>query len=326
MGQSQDKHTQEDTDIRIHLGELQKERTDVSYNVSEFLRKHTDPEWIVKVDSFTKLLDQKVHIDPTLPKYAHIYNGIDTIISRIVKCLIRINPDIFEGSILHRTGSASSGVKVGLPHEADYMIELRHDNQPDYLRLTVKTFNEIIEIILNTKKKAIMAGLKHWNIVGSYRHRVVGLCLIMRCPSVSNQCDSEKVGVTVDIVPVYPAGTDGMEFTPTAATLLSRDLESCVQSDMVFQLIGVDKIDTGMIENEFLKDMSVEQKRAFRVVKYLFQTFIIRYTVFDFNDKTLVDVIHKMFGYRPIVRSYWLRVFLLLLLQHTHTELQRLNS
>ena len=105
------------------------EKAYVHYNVSEFLRRHESDDsrkYMAKVESFTKLLDAKVHIDADDQRYAHIYQGIDIIVKRVVAELTKLD-SFFAKVKLRQTGSITSGVNVGLPHESDYALELPND-------------------------------------------------------------------------------------------------------------------------------------------------------------------------------------------------------
>ena len=99
---------------------------DYEYNVSDFLRKcHAKPnKWIANVKSFARELDTKVHVDASDPRYKTIYQDTNTIIERF--CDILRNDLRFKNATLRRTGSIESGVKVGLPHESDLLLELEN--------------------------------------------------------------------------------------------------------------------------------------------------------------------------------------------------------
>ena len=114
-------------DILIPLLRNEYGKTSFSYNVSRFLREHRSKinsrKWIENANMFIRLLDKKVHVDANDLRYAHIYQGIDTIVQRLIDKLGKVDA-FFKHAKLRRTGSISSNIKVGLPHEADYTLEI----------------------------------------------------------------------------------------------------------------------------------------------------------------------------------------------------------
>ena len=102
----------------------------LAYNVSQFIRKHdsqkSSPNLTDNLNKFIKRLDVKVYINTDDPRYSHIYQGIDTIVKRVMAELTKLDP-YFAFVKLRQTGSSMSGVKVGLPHESDYVLELPKD-------------------------------------------------------------------------------------------------------------------------------------------------------------------------------------------------------
>ena len=95
-------------DICIQLNDT------VNYNVSQFLRQHdsnaSSHKRIEQLNEFLQLLDEKVYIDTNDPRYLHIYQGIDTIVKRVIEELIKFDP-YFSYVQLQRTGRSTSGVK-----------------------------------------------------------------------------------------------------------------------------------------------------------------------------------------------------------------------
>ena len=93
-----------DRDIQVQirplyiLGTKYNQNTNYLYNVSEFLRKHKSDESgdnsIAKTNEFVQILDEKVHVSASDPRYSHIYQGIDTIVQRLVKELGKLDPFI----------------------------------------------------------------------------------------------------------------------------------------------------------------------------------------------------------------------------------------
>ena len=124
----------EDSNIVIRIGYNDQLNEPVSYNVSKFRKKireniHSDTD-IEQLNNFILKLDEKVHVDLNDPRYSHIYRGIDLILERLVSELANVD-SYFTEATLHPTGSIYSGVKVGLPHEADYLLKVPNDKSLD---------------------------------------------------------------------------------------------------------------------------------------------------------------------------------------------------
>ena len=66
-------------------------------------------------------LDKQVHIDANDPRNKAIFQDIDTIVNRLCEKL-KQNHSCYENVYVRRTGSIDAGVKVGLPHETDYLL------------------------------------------------------------------------------------------------------------------------------------------------------------------------------------------------------------
>ena len=116
-----------DDDIVIHLGHtccFENGAEQIHYKVSDFPRRQktkSSSNWLENLNKFVELLDAKVHVDTNSPRYSHIYEGIDLIVKRVLAQLVKLVPN-FANANLRRTGSSVSGVKVGLPHESDYVL------------------------------------------------------------------------------------------------------------------------------------------------------------------------------------------------------------
>ena len=107
-------------DMIIQLG------PESTYNVSQFLREYRSNVVMKWDDRLVEQLDTKYHVDASNPRYRHIYNGLDTIASRLRYFLSREDP-VFKHAKLRKTGSIASNTKVGIPgipHESDYMLVL----------------------------------------------------------------------------------------------------------------------------------------------------------------------------------------------------------
>ena len=98
-----------------------------------------------------------------------------------------------------------SGVKVGLPHESDYVMEVPRDRQLKTGKtFDLKTLFPFVQKIVTDHAVALAYGLDgHWIINGVKEHGSIGgVCLVMTCDS-TNDPTTKEVGVTVDLVPVY---------------------------------------------------------------------------------------------------------------------------
>ena len=184
-------------------------------------------DFLAKVDTFTKRLDAKVHIDKNDPKYSHIYQEMDTIVKRVAAELTKLDP-FFAEVKLRQTGSIISGVNVGLPHESDYMMEL-----PEGKKLIAgKDFNRhtlfpLVHSIVKHQAVALVEGLDgQWEIHGVEKYeRIGGVCLVMQNNGIANDHISEAVGVTVDLVPVYVMKTTHQVLNENAEAFLPYTLK-----------------------------------------------------------------------------------------------------
>ena len=300
-------------DIMIPLSRNQDGDPFFSYNVSRFLREHRSKInsriWIKNANEFIRLLDQKVHVDASNPRYAHIYQGIDPIVHRVIERLEQFDP-FFKYTKLRRTGSISSNVKVGLPHEADYTLEISHEKTlNDGKNLTGKIFIYMIKNIVEDNKHELIQGLVCWVIHGSHPHKRIGaVCLVMEL----TQSDSSLVGVTVDIVPVYRVTQTDETFNEKACAFLPKSLCDYAQRGKVYRLIDKDQCDTGLIENMMMKELPDDQKQVFRAVKFLFQNMVVYpfSSLHDFETSNY-EIRLKLFGNKPAIKSYVLRVLFL---------------
>ena len=111
-------------DIIIPIGE------EFSYNVTHFLRHcvtlESNIKWIAKANDAIPFIDAKAHVNPSDIRYMHIYREIYILVHRLIDKLAETD-GYFKHTKLRQTGSISSNCKVGLPHEADYVLELPDD-------------------------------------------------------------------------------------------------------------------------------------------------------------------------------------------------------
>ena len=179
------------------------ENTFVKYNVSRFLRTNaTSDVHMDNLNSFIKKLDKQVHVDASDPRYSHIYHGVDIIMKRLTDALAKAD-SFFAVANLLPTGSIHSNVKVGLPHETDYLLEVPEDKVLDTDKaLEGNTIYNMVVAITESENN-LTEGLANWTILGVKCHyHICGIALIMQCPSEPSSF-SKQVGVTVDLVPAY---------------------------------------------------------------------------------------------------------------------------
>ena len=100
---------------------------------------------------------------------------------------------------LRPTGSAFSGVKVGLPHEMDFILEIVQGIQNEWEDIR-DLFQDTAEEVC--RQTDLTNGMDSWNIYLIYRH-AVGVCLVMHCYNDKGIQNHRTVGVTVDVVPVH---------------------------------------------------------------------------------------------------------------------------
>ena len=95
------------------------------YNISRFLAtcKQKPKSWHDDLNECVLQLEEEVKVDLSNPKIKEIYNGVETLIIRLCQHVPR-KDKLFTGMKPRLTGSISAGVKVGLPHEADYILEI----------------------------------------------------------------------------------------------------------------------------------------------------------------------------------------------------------
>ena len=102
---------------------------DLSEIIDEVVPKTVDDydkrsaHWKHRLDTFITTLDKKVTIDLRQEKYKIIYDELHIIVNDVIRRVRESDPRLADIKI-RRTGSIKSGLKVGLPHETDYVIEL----------------------------------------------------------------------------------------------------------------------------------------------------------------------------------------------------------
>ena len=254
----------------------------------------------------------------------------------------RLEDECYSDAILHFTGSISSDVKVGYPHEADFILEIH----PRHPRINIRSFAlyKTVQEIVDTQMGEILAGVHNIIIHGAVDHNV-GACLIMEYRPDHN-CN-KGIGITVDLVPVWkvtelvdcpefnkdawnrelPKVNQGQfdQLTPHADKYKSSTFDRLVESGQIFRLEGRYECDMGIVENSIIRELSTNQKRAFRVAKYIIQYLETdrSYPGYAFDSTLDDESVPSIFGYSPVFKSYWLRVlFLHLIIQSKDTTVE----
>ena len=340
----------QDEDIIIHLGDIHGndgvDKDEIYYNVSDFLRHHDSNiclrKRIASISKLANILDKKVYINTSDQCYSHIYKGIDIIVKRLVAELTK-SDEYFADAKLRKTGSSMSGLKVGLPHESDYVLELpEYKPEFEYMFLIhSKRFYNLVEPIIKYKKEALTEGLMQWVIHGVTEHRKTGgVYLVMHVSTTavsngslfnriykrfqtlftgSNDPIPEEVGVTVDITPVCKIKTPHETLNGMAETFLPHSLEQYAREGYLCTLDIFDTIcDTGLIENALMKQLPQDTKRAFRVSKFIISSLSGRPNDIPFDTIQSLDgpARQRLYGLKSGISSYMLRILFFHLLVH----------
>ena len=313
-------------DIVIRLYQTP-DKSGIDYNVSEFLQLHnpdgSSTNLVASIDKFIHLLDAKVHIKLTDPRYAHIYQGIETVVKHNLEELTKLDP-FFADVKLQQVGSTMSDTKVGLPHEADYVLVLPKDKLlatgeaceiTTLFQLVQKVIKKLTNQITTLTKK-----LPHWVILGVKHHnRIGGFCLVMKCYANPNERISEEVGVLVDLVPAYIMETTPESFNEKSKAFLPHSLEEYAQQGQLYGLVMDPLNDTGLVENSVIKQLQENQKRSFRVVKFLISNLLVSSDARISKIEGLGEATRlRLYGSQPLICSYELRRIFLNLLIHVH--------
>ena len=311
-----------DDDIIVPLGhDWYDKENRIDYNASEFLLRHdSSRNLIANVERITHLLDKKVHIDTNDPKYSHIYQGIDIIVKRLLAELAQLDP-FFVKVKSRRTGSTLSDVKVGLPHEVDYVFELpKGETLRTGLAFDRYTLSNFVKSIITDKPMALTRGLSQWVLYGVEHHRRTGgVCLVLQSGANANNPASVKVGVTVDLVPVYIMDTTDDTLNEKAAMFLPKSLNEYAQHGDSYRLFHTASCDTGHIENDMINQLPNDTKRCYRVAKFLISYCLVSAGIPFPDIETLnEETVLRLYGRKQFFSSYTLRVLFLHLLLHVH--------
>ena len=310
--------------IFINIGKVVKSKyihMPLKYNVSLFLDDlENQIEALEDIESFSNNLDK------IISSSANILIFLDHDLADIIETLChQINQRIPSIQIKNfiLTGSATSGVMVGYPIEID--ILLVHTGH--FYRYNFKDLVDGLDVAPNKK----------WTKVSVDEH-MAGLCLTLRFADDDNDDDDEEIGVKIDFVPIHwvPISKANLQLTPQARNYLTKNhMTDFVQNNVYTLSCKSNKeFDTGLIENEILKNLDDETKRGYRLAKYPLKFFVHQCDNLHrqptkqfcvprskFNCLSDEDSV-KLFGYKEGIKSYFLRiVFLHLILQTQNTDL-----
>ena len=303
----------------------------VYYNVELFLKfvNSQHPKWRERLNEFTAALDKQVTIDSSNPNIQNVYEEIDIVVKRLANGLIANIPELYNDLEVIPTGSQTSKVKVGLPHETDYLFkvpnididEFRTVDRLEANRLSDQFSHDIYRILgVNT-----IINDSRLQIHGIHRHRRISwVCVIM---SAGDNADS-KVGVSVDIILVkqYQPEKDkdknnSIDTISNQAQQYMKDENLCVclETD-VYSLLDNNLMDTGVLENTILNKLDDTTKQGYRVAKYLLQ--LIHNNEY-FGDTLKIVLLNCriddfLYGCKTNFKSYNLRCMFLHLITHIH--------
>ena len=218
------------------------------------------------------------------------------------------------------TGSIKAGVKVDLPFEVDFLFALPHMIYEGFQRLSLYTFNKLVDEAIK-EPDTLCQG---WSITNVKLHRA-GISLAMAYSHGDRY--TQPMGVLVDIVPVYFHKNN----EETCADWFDK-AKRCIQDYGItdfrtFQLLMINDKDTGLIEGNIVSLLGEGEKRAFRVTKYLLQNSLHSIQIDQFSNLS-VDEINRMYGPKPHIKSYYVRILLLHLVfaTHNHTPADELTD
>ena len=241
-----------------------------------------------------------------------MYLGTDRIVDRICAKLAEVEPESYDHVTKQRTGSSYSGLKVGLPHEVDYLLVVTDDllSCRDFQKHMRRLFRQ--GDLLGNEAERDTRFVLH----GIENHKV-GVCLVMEYRPE----DGAAEGITVDLVPVLkvPARrTATFELTRNAQFYLEQRCEFYQDEnhkweDDIYILAGsavtsnaANVFDTGLLESNILKSLDPDTKRGLRVAKYLIQQYVTKdYAPHD--DLVGKERALQLYGYALEIRSHFLR-------------------
>ena len=281
--------------------------------------KNKPKSFFQEQDAFIQALDKKVWIDSSHIKYKTIYDGVDIFTDRIVDKLRTMGGYEFSKTNKRLTGSISAGVKVALPHEVDYLLEIRSRNPnpiekmlPETLDPYAYELSERMLSIMNNAQQSLLNEMPDWILHGVYIHDgVPGVCLLMEYRS--DECIQDAVGITVDLILIEKVQkVDDFKFhknTENYLSNMSNDMTEIVEKSGIYQVVASNELDTGNLGNEIIRNAAEPLKQAFRVAKYLLQYLVVYDKGQDGIYRKMLQFVDeitmlRLFGYKPYIRSY----------------------
>ena len=184
-------------------------------------------------------------------------------------------------------------------------------------------FFRIVHESLSSHKdelEKLLDGLEHWEIVEIKEiEQIQGLCFAMKFKPEGKE--TQAIGITADLVPVYPITSCDFiqkELTVYTQSVLPFSLEDYIKRGDVFRLIHRDEIDTGIIENELIKQLPEDAKRGFRIAKFIKCKNVFPSDDLVYNQEQDITT----YGLKPLCRSYTVRrIFLHILMQCRNTNI-----
>ena len=294
------------------------------YDISAYIMsyKSQSTEWKKRLNQLIKKIDEHTAIKLANRVHGFRHEMINKLVKEFCEELSRKYPVDFSVPVeIICTGSTIAEVKVGLPLELDYIIISEDSSSFD----SVETFFEYVKAHFCKGRQ-----FRHMHLEGTVVDTTktrVGACLVMK---VRNDFLGATAGVLIDLVPAYKIKLDSMKFCnnpfifPAKQYLRRHNILNSNGEHRAIQLVSQSRdypIDFGFLANKIVQNMNADQKFGFRVAKYLLQN-IVRG-----NDDLYTELLEpeeslRLFGRKPVMKSFYLRLCLLNILIHTDkTEL-----
>ena len=263
-------------------------RENVNLNVSLSCLKGRCRKNGITLDAISAL-NRTIDTEMKVPNYDEIKCEVKRIVETITKRMGVTN------SIA--TGSSSAGIRIGLPIEADFLVET-----PEGVE-NLDQFHKRVQRAV----APVIRGKKSWRLLKTTKHGA-GSCVILLY--------NDTTGVSFDLIPAVTGITKRGITRKEADRILSQYVDENIESSFT-KLLKPNpdcEFDTGVLENKLLKNLNESKKSGFRVAKYLVQNDIYDGSRFqdEFEDKKL-----DHFGYETMLKSFYLRVIFLHLLIDT---------
>ena len=122
------------------------------------------------------------------------------------------------------------------------------------------------------------------------------------------------------LIPAYVLKSASESLNNKTAAFLPHSLPEYAAKGDLYRLTTNDECDTGLLENQIMKELPESKKRVFRVLKFLNQNILFGNITDGKCDNINLDkeMLLHLYGYKPLTSSYHLRVFFLHLLLHVH--------